>query len=96
MLQDNRWSFRNFVSLVVWKRVIIGMEVLDEKLESALRAGFNNIEVICMRCIGCAVNVRAIKTIIDLNRRDMNEWMMPWKWQVRVNTPDLPWTREVW
>jgi hypothetical protein len=64
-------------------------------LESALRAGFNNIKVICMRCIGCAVNVRAIKTIIDLNRRDMNEWTMPWRWRVRANTPDLSWTREV-
>ena len=49
------------------------MEASDEKLEGALKAGFNNIEVICMRCISHAVNVRAIETIIDLNRRDMNE-----------------------
>lgn len=96
MLQNNRWCFHNFVLLVVGKWIGIGMEASHKEFGNAFRTRLNNIKVIGVGCIGCAVNVRTVGTVINLNRRDINEWMMPWRWRVRVNAPDLSWARKVW
>jgi hypothetical protein len=73
MLQESRWSFHNFVLLVIWKWIIIGMEVLDEKLGSAFRARLDDIEIVCVRC---TVDVGTVGTIIDLNGRETNKWTL--------------------
>ena len=54
------------------------MEASDKEFGNAFRARFNDIKIICVGCIGWAVDIWSVGTVIDLNRRNMNEWMMPW------------------
>ena len=55
------------------------MEASHKELGNAFRVRLNDIKVIGVGCISCAMNVWGVETVINLNRRDVNKWSMPWR-----------------